>query len=122
MTVMGNTREHLEAGRGVSSHIGNFLQSGGAGGDIVRNGDVGLINGHGEELSRSTYGFLIKCDKEKGKEEFGRDLETVGGRELTEGRGDTGSKDVHQQDKTKGGSVGGPPARIRILCATGDRL
>ena len=48
---MGKTREYLEAGRGRSSSIGNFLQSDGAGGAIVRSGDVGAINSHGEAHS-----------------------------------------------------------------------
>ena len=105
---MGKTRENIEAGRGGSSHIGKFVQIGGAVGAIFWNRDMGAINEHRETLSGGTYGFLIKDDREKGKGNFRQDLEIGRGRENTEGRGDTDGKNIHQKEISNGVSVGGP--------------
>ena len=75
---MGKTREHLEARRGVSSHIGDFIQSGGAGSDIILSGDVGAINVQGEALSGGTYGFLMTGDGEKAKRSSDRNWRQEG--------------------------------------------
>ena len=109
---MGKTREKIEAGSGGSYQISNFIQSGGAGGDIFWIGDMGAINGHGEALSRGKYGFLTTGDGEKGEADFRRDLDKGGRRERTEGSGDTYCKDVHRQETGEGGLVGGPLAHI----------
>ena len=118
---MGETRNNIEVGRGGSSHIGNFLQSSGAVGAIFWIGDVGAINGHREALIRGTYGFIMTGDGENGKEEFGRDLETGGGIYHNEGGRDIDGKDIYQKETSDSGSVGGPPAHIRILRTTRDR-
>ena len=62
MTVMGNTREHLEAVGVVSSKICNLLQSRCACGATVRIKDVGAINDHGEAISEGICWFFTKFD------------------------------------------------------------
>ena len=119
---MGNAREHLESGRGGSFHIGDFLQSGGAGDDFFWSGDVGAINRRGKLLSGGTYGILTTGDGEKEEEEFGRYLNTGGDIEHTEGGEETGGKEVHWQDTSVCGSLVGPPYHIRSMRATRDRL
>ena len=79
---------------------------------------MGAINCHREGIIRGTYGLFTKSDREKGKEDFGRDLETVGGRERSEGGRYAGGEDVYRQDTRNSGSVGGPPAHILSLRAT----
>ena len=69
---MGKTRDHLEAGRGGSSHIRNFIQSSGAVVAIIWSGDVGAINGHGETIIRGKNGFLTTGDGKRTKRSLGR--------------------------------------------------
>ena len=56
---------------------------------------MGDINGHVEAISGDTYGFFTKGEGEKLEEDFGKDLETGGVRECTEGVGDPGYKELH---------------------------
>ena len=83
---------------------------------------MGDINGHGEVISWGTYGFLTTDDREKGKYEFRRYLKTGGGIESTQGGRYPGCRDVHRQETSDGGSVGGPPAHILSMHATRCRL
>ena len=55
---MGKTRENIEAVGGISSHICNILQNGGAGGATFQCLDLGSINGHVEAIGGVTYRFL----------------------------------------------------------------
>ena len=64
---LGETGDTDSTGGERTQGVGKFLQSDGAGGAIVRSGDVVAINSHGEAHSGGTYGFLMTGDGGNGE-------------------------------------------------------
>ena len=56
--------------------------------------------------------FFAAGDGETGEEATGWDLAAGRGRERSEGGGDSGHTDIHQQAPSESGTVGGRPAHI----------
>ena len=82
---------------------------------------MGIVSGHGEAYSGSPQGFFVSGDGETGKEATGWDLETGRVQERSLVSKESVHMGINRQAPSDGGTVGGPPDHIRILCA-GDRV
>ena len=91
MTSLGNTRENIEAGEGLTSHLCGVLQSSDTGGDLVRSGDVDYINGHGKAVSGVPCVFLRQVTGKWGKRSLHGNCQQEGAERVLK---ETGNQDV----------------------------